>query len=96
MTNGFSCKLPGCGYSTTSQLPAEVDQFIHFQLMDIHFKVGCVRHAAKGFNAKDKADKLGFAMKPEDVTTSEAIEIIGSIDKYSLGGERFRFYSLND
>ena len=70
MTNSFSCKLPGCGYSTTFDQPDEVDQFVHFQLMDIHLKVGCVRHAANGFSAK--VDKLELAMKPEDVTTSDA------------------------
>ena len=44
MANGLSCKLPGCGYSTTFQLSDEMDQFFHVQLLDIHFKVGCVHH----------------------------------------------------
>merc|ERR1711895_156802 len=38
MKNGMSCSLPGCGYSTTSQIPAEVEHYLHLQLLDYHFK----------------------------------------------------------
>ena len=39
--------------------------------------------------------KVCFGPEIEEPGVRRHIEIIGSIDKYSLGGERFRFYSLN-
>merc|ERR1712215_300389 len=36
MDNGMTCRLPGCGYSTTSQIPAEVEHHFHSQLFVLH------------------------------------------------------------
>ena len=60
----MSCRLPGCNYSTTSQLPAEVEHYLHWQLLDYHFKAGHV--------PKDKIVKSELAIKPDDVSTSVA------------------------
>merc|ERR1711895_282688 len=37
MENGMSCRLPGCNYSTTSQLPADAERYLHCQLLAYHF-----------------------------------------------------------
>ena len=64
MENGMSCRLPGCNYSTTSQIPAEVEHYLHWQLLDYHFKTGHV--------PKDEIVKSELAIKPDDVSTSVA------------------------
>ena len=42
----MSCSLPGCDYSTTSQIRAEAERYLHCQLfewhmLDCHFRVTC-------------------------------------------------------
>merc|ERR1712215_397580 len=44
MENGMSCRLPGCNYSTTSQMSAEAERYLHCQLfewhmLDRHFRI---------------------------------------------------------
>ena len=64
MDNSMSCRLPGCTYSTTSQMPAEVEHYLHLQLFDSHIRASHV--------PKDKIVKSELAIKPDDVSTSVA------------------------
>ena len=38
MDDSLTCRFPGCGYSTTSQIPAEEEHLFHSQLFVLHIR----------------------------------------------------------
>ena len=51
MDNSLSCRLPGCGFSTTSHLPAGVEHYLHSQLFVLHIRFN---HLPKEASVSDK------------------------------------------
>merc|ERR1712236_114946 len=47
----MSCRLPGCNYSTTSQIPAEMEHSFHWHMLDHHFKTA---HPPKEASVSDQ------------------------------------------
>merc|ERR1712215_584323 len=51
MDHSMTCRFPGCGYSTTSQIPAEEEHHFHSQLFFLHLRY---YHPLKEASVSDK------------------------------------------